>query len=232
MKKRIFRWLDREFVELYGEAQLGASVQAATAELFENFQRELAGCGLTLPNIVRTRLWATDKEARTRGTAARAKILTVSGKASSSSYVAPERFESNARVAVELLAMRPRNHAAERKPVDFEPPRNYLCYLRYDSIAFFSGFTSDADTLEQQVAQIRIALASALAVAGVPHMDWSKVVKLTLFLHRTQKLDRLKEILAEQNMLGVPELEFGFVDGYGGDKSLIEIEATALIGRS
>ncbi len=60
---------------------------------------------------------------------------------------------------------------------------------------------------------------------------WDKLVKVSPFLHRNQKLATLKELLGRGP--GLPancRVEFGFVDGYAGDKSLIEIEATALAG--
>ena len=60
--------------------------------------------------------------------------------------------------------------------------------------------------------------------------DWSKIVKLSLLLQRGANLDSAKRILAQKNRLSVPEIEFTFVDGFAGEKYLIEIEATTLSG--
>ena len=109
--------------------------------------------------------------------------------------------------------MRPSRPDAERKPVEFEPPRNYLCYLRYDSMLSFSGITSSTDTLEDQVSEVLKALAGALAVSGALSQNWRKTGKLSLFLHRSQKLDVLKDLLAKVNMLDISNVEFGLVDG-------------------
>ena len=49
------------------------------------------------------------------------------------------RFDSDAQVALDMLAMKPLQSDAERRPVEFQPPRNYLCYLRYDSRVFRSA---------------------------------------------------------------------------------------------
>jgi len=57
--------------------------------------------------------------------------------------------------------------------------------------------------------------------------DWSKVVKLSLLLQRGSNIDSVKQILAQANRLTVPEIEFTFVDGFAGEKYLLEIEATA-----
>jgi enamine deaminase RidA (YjgF/YER057c/UK114 family) len=227
LQKRIFSWQGREFIDLSGEARSAASVEAETDSLFRSFQQELKTHGLSLENTVRTRLWGRDREARNLGTAARSKILTGRTKASSSSYISPSRFDSDARVALDLLAMRPSRADAARRPVEFQPPRNYLSYLRYDSFVFLSGYTSDAETLADQVSQVGKAVAGGLIVAGT---QWNKLIKVSLFLHRSQNLETLRELLtrtpsAPENL----QIEFGFVDGYAGEKSLLEVEATALI---
>lgn len=228
MQKRIFSWLGREWIELSGEARPGTSVEEETTSLFRNFDQELKAHGLSLENTVRTRLWGRDREARNLGTAARSKILAGSSKASSSSYVSHDRFDSDARVALDLLAMKPSRADAERRPVEFQPPRNYLCYLRSDSVVFLSGYTSNAETLEEQVPKIINAVAGGLIVAGTMG---DKLVKISLFLHRSQKLETLKELLKSAPALPANcQREFGFVDGYAGDKSLLEVEATALAG--
>ena len=230
MQKKIYSWLDREFIELSGEAQPAASVEEETNGLFRRFEEELKAHGLSLQNTVRTRVWGRDREARTLATAARSKILAGNAKAASSSYISPQRFDSDAKAALDLLAMRPSRPDAERRPVEFEPSRNYLCYLRCDSVVFLSGYTSDADTLKNQVPQILAAVASGLMVAAT---NWGNMVKLSLFLHRSQKLEVLKELLVKAPFsTDISKTEFGFVDGYAGDKSLLEVEATALIGSS
>jgi len=203
------------------------SIEEETVSLFRSFEQELKTHGLSLQNTVRTRLWGRDREARNLGTAARSKILTGSAKAASSSYVSMNRFDSDARIALNLVAMTPSRADAERRPVEFQPPRNYLCYLRHDSFVFLSGYTSAAETLQDQVSEIIKAVAGGLMVAG---SMWDEVVKVSLFLHRSQKLATLKELLARGPALPANcQIEFGFVDGYAGDKSLIEIEASALM---
>jgi enamine deaminase RidA (YjgF/YER057c/UK114 family) len=227
MQTRIYSWLGKEFIEISGEARPGASVAAETEELFQRVENELARLELSLENIVRTRLWGRDREARTLGTAARSKILGDRAKAASSSFICQSRFDSDARVALDLLAMRPSRSDAERRAVEFKPPRNYLCYLRYESMVFCSGFTSEAYGLENQVPEVVRSVAAALAVAGT---DWSKVAKLSLFLDRSQKLQALKELLASGSKLDVPQAEFAFVDGFAAERYLLEMEATAGAG--
>ena len=225
METKIFSWLSREFVEICGEAQAGASVQTAMAELFEKFANALTPLGLSLDNTVRIRIFGRDRQGRTDATLARSKILSGSRRAASSSFISQEWFDSAGASGLELLAMRPSSSSVQRHPVDFEPPRNYLCYLEYDSVLFFSGFTSEAVTLEQQVRDVLTTLDGAFAKAKT---DWSKVVKLSLLLQRGSNVDRVKQILSQASRLTVPEIEFTFVDGFAGEKYLVEIEATAM----
>jgi enamine deaminase RidA (YjgF/YER057c/UK114 family) len=226
MKTKLFHWLGREFVEIVGEGKAGAPPENATNDLFRQFEAELQLHNLTLDNTARIRVWGRDRDARTLATAARSKILTANRKAASSSFISRQWFDSDATAGLELLAMRSISLGAERRPVDFEPARNYLCYLRYDSVLFYSGFTSDAPTLEEQVPDVLRTLADAFAVSGV---SWSKVVKLSILLDRTQKLETLQKLLAEGQKLSVPEVEISFVDGFAGEKYLLEIEATAKV---
>jgi enamine deaminase RidA (YjgF/YER057c/UK114 family) len=226
MKTKIFNWLGREFVEIVGEGKSGAAPDGAANELFQQFEAELKSHGLSLDNTARIRVWGRDRDARTLATASRSKILTGNRRAASASFISREWFDSEATAGLELLAMRPIGPGADRRPVDFEPARNYLCYLRYDSVLFYSGYTSDAATLEEQVPDVLRTLTNAFAVSGA---SWSKVVKLSILLDRTQKLQTLRELLAQGQQSNVSEVEISFVDGFAGEKYLIEIEATALM---
>ena len=225
MKTRIFKWLGRQFIELCGEGRQGASEAEAIHELFQSFDGELQSHGFYLDNAARVRVWGRDKNARTQATAARAKILTGNKRAASSSFFFQQWFDSGAAAGLELLAMRPLDAAVTRTPVDFEPARNYLYYLDYDGVIFFSGFTSEASTLEQQVTEVLKTYDQAIAHAAT---DWNKVMKLSVLLQRGHDMGVVERALAQANRQRVPGIEFSFVDGFAGDKYLIEIEATAL----
>jgi enamine deaminase RidA (YjgF/YER057c/UK114 family) len=229
MRKEIFTWLGRQFVQLSAEGRQGAAEAEATAELFQRFESELQGHGLTLDNTARVRVWGRDRNARTLATSVRAKILAGNRRAASSSFISQQWFESGATAALELLAMRPlRGTAAKRQPVDFTPARNYLYYLDYDGVIFFSGFTSEAGTLEEQVAEVLKTYDQALAQAST---DWSKVMKLSVLLQRGHDIAAVERALALANPENVPPIEYSFVDGFAGEKYLIEIEATASKGK-
>lgn len=227
MRKRIFSWLGREFISLSGEARAG-SVEEQANGLFRRFEEELKKSNLSLEDTVRTRIWGANKEARDLATTARSKILTGIRKAASSSYISASHFDSSARVALDLLAMRPSRSDADREPVEFVPARLYISQLRYDSVAFVSGITSEADRLENQVPQVFADIDSELKAAST---SWNQVDKVSVYLSRTQNLDVLKNLLRKANRLDLDKIEFEFVDGFARGKGLLEAEATALVAR-
>lgn len=226
MRKLILPWLDRELIQLSGEARGSGSVEQQTNDLFERFEAELRAAHLSLDDTVRTRIFGVDKEARELATYARAKILTGARKAASSSYISTGHFDSNARVALDLIAMRPSGPGDDRQPVDFEPARFYISWLRYDSVAFISGFTSEADGLENQVPAVLSDIDGVLKAAST---SWANVVKLSVYLSRSQSLEELKNLLCKANRLDLGKIEIELVDGFARDKGLLEAEATALI---
>jgi hypothetical protein len=230
MKSRLFSWFGRDFIEISCEGKAGVPADIAIEDLFAACESELRSHDFSLENTARIRVWGRDKDARTLATAARAKILNGKRRAASSSFISQQWFDSDATAGLELIAMKPRDSGAERRPVDFEPARNYLCYLRYESLVFYSGYTSTADTLEKQVSEIWKALAGARAISGNLTQDFTKTGKLSVFLHRSQKLSAVKDLLAKWTWIDLAKVEFRLVDGFAGDKYLLEIEATVLSG--
>src|SRR4029453_17568516 len=104
MRKKIFSWLGREFIELSGEAKPVATATVEAQELFNRFNEELKSHGLSLDHTVRSRLWGRDRENRDLGSTERVKTLSGKARSASSSYIAPGHFDSAAKVAVDLLA--------------------------------------------------------------------------------------------------------------------------------
>jgi enamine deaminase RidA (YjgF/YER057c/UK114 family) len=107
-----------------------------------------------------------------------------------------------------------------------EPSRLYISWLRYDSIAFVSGFTLELDRLEDQVSAVLSDIDDVLKAAST---SWKQVVRSSIYVSRTQNLEVLKNLLREANRLELSKTEFEFVDGFARDKGLLEAEPTALI---
>lgn len=223
MQKKIFQWLGKEFVALSSEGKAATATQEAS-EIFRRFDAELREMGLSLENTVRTRLWGKDRESRDLGSDERVKTLSGKARSASSSYIAPGHFDSGARVGLDLLAMRPSRPGLEKILKEYDPPIVPLRYLIYDSVVFLSGVTAVLPTLEDQLADILPRITGSLTDAG---SSWNKVVKVSFFLHRSQKLETFKELFRKHVRAEIPQMEYGFVDGYSAPGKLIEIEVTA-----
>ncbi len=224
MKKMIFPWLGREFVSLSCEGKVGATATEETQGIFRRFNAELREMGLSLGNTVRTRLWGRGREDRYLGGIERVRILSGKARSASSSYIAPDHFDSDARVSVDLVAMRPLRSDIEKVLMEYDPLFIPLRYLTYDSIVFLSGVTGMLPTLSDQLADILPRIQGSLVDAG---SSWDRVAKVSFFLHRTPKLATLRAVFEEMVEAEIPQTEYAFVDGYSSVGKLIEVEVTA-----
>jgi enamine deaminase RidA (YjgF/YER057c/UK114 family) len=223
MRKRVFQWLGREFISLSAEGKAGMGAAGEARDLLERFDGELRGTGLSLENTVRTRLWARDGESRSLASAERLKALTGKARSASASFIAPDRFDSEAQVALALIAMRPPQPDAQKVLKEFDPPAAPLRYLISDSLVFLSGVTAGTGALADQVAEVLPLIGGSLTDAG---SSWDRAVKVSCFLQRDQDLEALKELLRDAGIAS-PGTDYTFVDSYAAEGRLIEIEVTA-----
>jgi enamine deaminase RidA (YjgF/YER057c/UK114 family) len=226
MRKKIFRWLDREFVELSAEAKPGKTAAEEARELLRRFNEELGSDSLSLDNTVRTRLWGRDRESRDQGSTVRVAVLSDKARSASSSYISPSHFDSGARVAIDLLAMRPTAAGVQKDLVEYNPPITPLRYLVYDSVVVLSGVTAVLPTLEEQLSNILPRIAASLRDAGT---SWNGVAKVSFYLHRSQTVAALSELFRARVTAAIPQIEYEFVDGYSAEGKLCEIEVTARV---
>jgi enamine deaminase RidA (YjgF/YER057c/UK114 family) len=223
MRKRIFTWLGKEFVELSGEAKPVANATTEAQELFGRFDDELKSHGLSLDNTVRSRLWGRDRQSRDLGSNERVKILSGKARSASSSYISPGHFDSSANVALDLLAMRPSEPSANKRVVEYDPPIVPIRFLTYDSVVVLSGVTTVLPTLEEQLDNILPRIRGSLADAG---SSWDKVARVSFYLHRSQTLENLKALFARRVTAKIPQMEYCFVDGYSSEGKFCEVEVT------
>jgi len=226
MRKRIFTWLGKEFVELSGEAKPAANASIEAQELFRRFDEELKLHDLSLDNTVRSRLWGRDRQSRDLGSNERVKTLSGKARSASSSYIAPSHFDSTAKVAVDLLAMRPSEPNLRKRIVEYDPPIVPIRFLVYDSIVVLSGVTTVLPTLEEQLDNILPRIAGSLSDAG---SSWEKVARVSFYLHRSQALEHLKALFARRVTAKIPQMEYCFVEGYSSEGKFCEVEVTATV---
>jgi enamine deaminase RidA (YjgF/YER057c/UK114 family) len=226
MRKKIFSWLGTEFIELSGEAKPAASGNLEARQLFETFDRELKAHGLSLDHTVRSRLWGRDRESRDAGSNERVRILSGRARSASSSYISPGHFDSPARVAVDLIAMRPGGASSEKRVVEYDPPIVPIRFLVYERFLVLSGVTSVVPTLGKQLADILPRIAGSLKDGG---SSWERVERVSFHLHQSETVERLKELFTNHVKVVIPQTEYVFVDGYSAPGKLCEIEVTATI---
>jgi enamine deaminase RidA (YjgF/YER057c/UK114 family) len=224
MRKRVFSWLGREFVELSGEARPAANATVEAQELFQRFDQELKAHELSLDNTVRSRLWGRDRESRDLGSDQRVKILSGRARSASSSYIAPAHFDSDAKVAVDLLAMRPSRPDMQKQVVEYDPPIVPIRFLVYDSVVILSGVTAVLPTLENQLDNILPRITASLRDGG---SSWDKVARVSFYLHRSQTIDNLNRLFEDRVKAPGAQREYCFVDGYSSPGKLCEVEVTA-----
>jgi enamine deaminase RidA (YjgF/YER057c/UK114 family) len=224
MRKRIFTWMGNEFIELSGEAKPAATAAIEAREIFGRFDQELRGHGLSLDNTVRSRLWGRDRQSRDLGSNERVKILSGKARSASSSYIAPGHFDSPAKVAVDLIAMRPSQPAAAKRIVEYDPPIVPIRFLTYENVVVLSGVTTVLPTLEAQLDNILPRIHGSLTDGG---SSWDKVARVSFYLHRSQTIENLKSLFARQVKADIPQKEYGFVDGYSSEGKFCEVEVTA-----
>lgn len=224
MRKRIFTWLGKEFIELSGEAKAAANATIEAQELFQRIDQELKAHGLSLDNTVRSRLWGRDRQSRDLGSTERVKILSGKARSASSSYIAPGHFDSSAKVALDLLAMRPSQTSAAKRIVEYEPAIAPIRFLVYDSVVVLSGVTTVLPTLAEQFDNIFPRITGSLKDAG---SSWEKAARVSFYLHRSQTLENLKTLFARHVTAKIPQMEYCFVDGYSSEGKFCEVEVTA-----
>ena len=224
MRKQIFGWLGKEFIELSGEAKPAETPSIEAQEIFRRFDEELRRHGLSLDHTVRSRLWGRDRRSRDLGSEERVKILSGKARSASSSYIAPGHFDSAANVAIDLLAMRPAQSTAVKRIVEYDPPIVPIRFLTYENVVVLSGVTTVLPTLEAQLDNILPRIAASLADGG---SSWDKVARISFYLHRSQTIDHLKDLFRRRVAAQIPQTEYCLVDGYSAEGKFCEIEVTA-----
>jgi enamine deaminase RidA (YjgF/YER057c/UK114 family) len=224
MRKRIFTWLGHEFIELSAEALPGTDAASEARELFQRFDRELSADQLSLDNTVRSRLWGRDRASRDGGSNERVKALSGKARSASSSYIAPGHFDSSAKVAVDLLAMRPSRADQAKHVVEYDPPIVPIRFLVYDSVVVLSGVTTVLPTLAEQFDNILPRITGSLGDAG---SSWDKVAQVSFYFHRSQDLANLKKLFSARVSAQIPRMEYVVVDGYSSEGKFCEVEVTA-----
>ncbi len=222
MHESITPWLGHEFVALSAEGDPAGSVAEETAGLLAHMDAQLHLSGLSLADTVRTRLWARDMNVWADAVEVRARVLCGAARSASSSHIRPSRFASGARVALDLVAMRPNDASSRKTCVEYEPATIVLRHLVREGVLFISGNTVVLPTFEQQLPVIVSRIGETLALTG---SSWSRVARASFFLHESQDMAHLRAAFRRLVPVEVTGCEYAWVSTRQG--KLIEIEVTA-----
>lgn len=228
MQEKSFRWLGSEFLLLSSEGEAGTGAADQAAGIFTGFEQRLGRHGLSLDDTVRTRLWAGDRDARNQASRVRADSLTGPARAAGSSYIAPDRFETGARVAFDLLALRPAPPGDAKTVREYDPPRTPLRYLVMNAVVVLSGVSSGLDSLADQVNDVLAVIGGSLADAGTA---WRHAAMVSFYLHDSCTIGELDALFDAAVEAPCPGREYVAVAGYSSPGKLIEIEVTATLPR-
>src|SRR5215204_7303411 len=142
MRMTVNSWRGREIVALSAEGRAALDPAEQTRDIFDRLDGALRGLSLSLDDTIRTRLWARDRASRDVGSKARVAILSGAARSASSSFIAPDFFESEAAIAIQLWTMRPTTPGSKKALVEYDPPIVPLRYLKRDGLVALSGMTS------------------------------------------------------------------------------------------
>lgn len=220
---RLLLW-GRECVQVTASADAETAAEEARVAL-ESALGALEHAGFSADYVMRSRLFARDAEARRDASDMRLRVLAGARRAASSSYIDPARLPTGASVAIQLLAMRPRDPRAIKSVREYDPPIAPPMFAACDGVIFLSGNTDVAAGFQVQLARIMAAIDSSLAEAGAARED---VVSVGAYVARAVDPQEAWASVRTQFPKRIA-LSLSQVDGYSAPEKLVELEATAQV---
>lgn len=208
-------------VSVTGEA--GGDIAGEARRAMQTALALVEAAGYTHGQVVRSRLFARDADARRIASDLRVEMLKGDLRSASSSYIDPARLPAGANVAVDLVAA----HAPSGTPKtarEYEPAIAPPMFVALDGLVYVSGCTDISEGFAAQLKNVRANIARNLTAAG---LDWRHVIGVSA--HVSRKIDAemaWRELTALFPDMAGP-ISLSPVDGYSAPEKLIEIEATA-----
>lgn len=212
-------------------ARAAGSRDGVGGEPGEQLERAVADCrealaqeGLSDRDVALTRIWMSDRDSAAKLEDARERLRRSPFRPASSSFFSRQRMREGGNVAVEFYAARSQA-AAERRIVDFDPPRRYAHYLSTGDWLFLSGMAEEGETMDLQFDRAFAQVQAALEREG---FAWADVCSAALFLQRGKAepdwfLDRFRRTAP----LAPPIVTFELVDELANTPKHLEIEIVA-----
>ena len=224
MRLKIFPWLGQEFVSLSWEGSGNGTVDNETRELMTSFADHLTKLGLSLDDVVRTRMFARDMDAWLKGNEERRRMLDGKARSVSSSHIWTGRLTTKGRIALDLLAMYPPADGKPKIMREYEPAVFPLRWMKYGGLLFLSGVTDMTHpTFDEQFPTIIERITGSLADGGA---TWKDVKRASFLLHHEESLTKLRERFSASIKTPIPNMDYSFVGTRQGKRLEVEVTAT------
>lgn len=185
---------------------------------------EIEKAGFARAHVVRSRLYAQDGAARQAASDVRRATLVGDLRSGSASFVDAERLPKNARVIMEVTALKPRDAGAKKIVREYEPVIAPPMFVALDGLVFLSGNTDESATFEAQLDAIRRKIDASLATAGT---DLSKAIVVSAFVSKKVKIAEARAAIAARFAEVPCPIAITSVEGYSAVAKLVEVEVTA-----
>ncbi|HEU0236437.1 MAG TPA: hypothetical protein VFR14_08365 [Candidatus Limnocylindrales bacterium] len=194
---------------------------------FDALERALAGHGLTLADVVRSRMTAATREGRAAASAVRLRRLSVPFPCATSSYIDPSAFAGSDGIRLATLAVR--RAGLDKTAIAHDPSPPPWKFVATGDLAFLSGITSPADGFDAQLPEIRARVLATLAMAEQRIGRPIRPTTVSAYVGRSIALETAGDLAARVGLAGTP-IAVRRCDGFASPASLIEIEIDAAPG--
>ncbi len=192
--------------------------------LLDAIEGSLLDHGLSLADVVRTRLHAATRAGRNAASVVRFRRLAGLARCATSSYIDPSLFASDRGVRLAAVALA--GAAAGKIVVEYEPRQPPCRFVATGDLVFLSGVTSTEPGFAAQLDRIAPRIADNLRAAGDALGRQVSPTGVTAWVHRSLADGDLAGLDARLGLAGTP---FAVMrcDGYSAPGKLIEVEVDA-----
>jgi enamine deaminase RidA (YjgF/YER057c/UK114 family) len=219
-------WISSRGRELFRVSVTSAhsgSTETETKSAIAAAKGALDEAGLETDQIVRSRIWARDAEARRQASDVRRAALAGTSRGASASFIDPARLPEHSTMMIDLVALKTPGLTGDKIIAEYDPPVAPPEFVTLDGMVFLSGNTDSSAGFAQQLRAIRTKIENGMRRADAP---WDKIVQVSAFVSLAEdQAGARRKIAALMGGLRCPLLTSA-VAGFSSPEKLVEIEVT------
>lgn len=222
-----------EPVEIRGRRGAWITTASAVADerayeaQFDALDDALGNLGMDPADAVRSRLTAATRPGRDAGSLVRLRRQALPFRTVTSSYIDRSRFAGSDGAIVETLALDgARVDKLAREHAPSPPPWRVVAT---GDLVFFSGITSFARALDDQLVEMASLIDRAMRLADALTGRTARSVAAATYVQRDLEADAVADLGARLGLDGVP-LRVARCDGFSFPSKLVEVEIDAVLG--